>query len=118
MIIKRKAEKTSRSFKVSEIIRKAVGKVLVKNEMPLETPFKFPISVVQVEMNSDLKIAYVYVITHEELNEHEIILRLNFSATLIKSGTLAIDPSSFIISTITPAGFNPANLGRSMAASV
>ena len=77
MIIKRKAEKTSRSFKVSEIIRKAVGEVLVKNEMPLEIPFKFPISVVQVEMNSDLKIAYVYVITHEELNEHEIILRLN-----------------------------------------
>ena len=73
MIIKRKAEKTSRSSKVSEIIRKAVGEVLVKNEMP----FKFPISVVQVEMNSDLKIAYVYVVTHEELNEHEIILRLN-----------------------------------------
>ena len=77
MILKRKKEKTSRSYKVSEIIRKAVGEVLVRNEMPLDIPFKFPLNVVKVEMNSDLKIAYVYVVTHEELSEDEIILRLN-----------------------------------------
>ena len=77
MILKRKKEKTSRSYKVSEIIRKAVGEVLVRNEMPLDIPFKFPLNVVKVEMNSDLKIAYVYVVTHEELNEDEIIIRLN-----------------------------------------
>ncbi len=45
--------------------------------MPLESPFKFPISVVKVEMNSDLKIAYIYVITHEKIQENEIILKLN-----------------------------------------
>ena len=45
--------------------------------MPLDTPFKFPISVVKVDMNSDLKIAYIYVITHEEIEEDEIILKLN-----------------------------------------
>ncbi len=77
MILKRKTEKTSRSQKVSEIIRKAISEVLVKNEMPLDTPFKFPISVVKVDMNSDLKIAYIYVITHEEIEEDEIILKLN-----------------------------------------
>tara|TARA_Y100000816_G_C26019776_1_gene533474 strand:- start:111 stop:500 length:390 start_codon:yes stop_codon:yes gene_type:complete len=77
VILKRKKEKTSRSYKVSEIIRKAVGEVLVRNEMPLDIPFKFPLNVVKVEMNSDLKIAYVYVVTHEELNEDEIIIRLN-----------------------------------------
>ena len=77
MILKRKTEKTSRSQKVSEIIRKAISEVLVRNEMPLDTPFKFPISVVKVEMNSDLKIAYIYVITHEEIEEDEIILKLN-----------------------------------------
>ena len=77
MILKRKTEKTSRSHKVSEIIRKAVSEVLVRNEMPLDTPFKFPISVVKVEMNSDLKIAYIYVITHEKIEEDEIILKLN-----------------------------------------
>ena len=77
MILKRKTEKTSRSSKVSEIIRKAISEVLVKNEMPLDKPFKFPINVVKVKMNSDLKIAYVYVITHEKIDEDEIIFRLN-----------------------------------------
>ena len=77
MILKRKTEKTSRSHKVSEIIRKAVSEVLVRNEMPLDAPFKFPISLVKVEMNSDLKIAYIHVITHEKLEDDEIILKLN-----------------------------------------
>ena len=77
MILKRKTEKTNRSYKVSEIIRKAVSEVLVRNEMPLDAPFKFPISVVKVEMNSDLKIAYIYVITHEKIDDSEIIEKLN-----------------------------------------
>ena len=77
MILKRKTEKTSRSFKVSEIIRKAISEVLVKNELPLDVPFDFPINVVKVEMNSDLKIAYIYVITHEKIDEIEIIIKLN-----------------------------------------
>ena len=77
MILKRKTEKTSRSFKVSEIIRKAISEVLVKNELPLDVPFDFPINVVKVEMNSDLKIAYIYVITHEKIDEKEIIIKLN-----------------------------------------
>ena len=77
MIVKRKTEKTNRSHKVSEIIRKAISEVLVKNELPLDTPFEFPINVVKVEMNSDLKIAYVYVVAHEKIVETEIILKLN-----------------------------------------
>ena len=78
MILKRKTEKSSRSFKVSEIIRKAISEVLVRNEMPLDAPFKFPISVIKVAMNSDLKIAYIYVITHEEIEEDEILLKLKY----------------------------------------
>ena len=77
MILKRKVEKTNRSYKVSEIIRKAISEVLVKNELPLDTPFEFPINVVKVEVNSDLKIAYVYVIAHEKIDGTEIILKLN-----------------------------------------
>tara|TARA_Y100000816_G_C25910667_1_gene474951 strand:- start:353 stop:742 length:390 start_codon:yes stop_codon:yes gene_type:complete len=77
VIFKRKTEKTSRSHKVSETIRKAVSKVLVRNELPLDEPFKFPLNVIKVEMNSDLKIAYVYVITHEIIDKKEIILKLN-----------------------------------------
>ena len=77
MILKRKTQKTSRSHKVSEIIRKAISEVLVKNELPLDTPFELPINVIKVEMNSDLKIAYIYVITHEKIDENEIIVKLN-----------------------------------------
>ena len=77
MILKRKTEKTNRSYKVSEIIRKAVSEVLVRNELPLDKPFEFPVNVVKVEMNSDLKIAYVYVIAHEKIDGTEIILKLN-----------------------------------------
>jgi ribosome-binding factor A len=77
VILKRKTEKTNRSHKVSEIIRKAISEVLVKNELPLDIPFEFPINVVKVEMNSDLKIAYVYVVAHETIDETEIVLKLN-----------------------------------------
>jgi len=77
VILKRKTEKTNRSHKVSEIVRKAISEVLVKNELPLDTPFEFPINVVKVEVNSDLKIAYVYVIAHEKIDGTEIILKLN-----------------------------------------
>ena len=45
--------------------------------MPLDIPFKFPVNVVKVEMNSDLKIAYIYVIAHEEIDKAELILKLN-----------------------------------------
>ena len=76
MILKRKHEITDRSLKVSEIIRKAVSEVLVKNEFPINPPFNFPLSVVNVEMNKDLKIAYIYVLTHEEIKKEEIIERL------------------------------------------
>ena len=77
MILKRKTEKTSRSHKVSEIIRKAISEVLVKNELPLDTPFEFPINVIKVDMNSDLKIAYVYVVANQKIDENETILKLN-----------------------------------------
>ena len=48
----------------------------------------------------------------------ETILISNFFATFKSSGKRAIVPSSFIISTITPAGSKPAKRAKSMAASV
>ena len=77
MIIKRKNERSSRSYRVSELIRKSISKVLVKNELPLDEPFKFPISVTKVKMNSDLKIAYIYVTSHDEINNKDMIQKLN-----------------------------------------
>lgn len=77
MILKRKVLKSSRSFKVSEIIRKSISAILIKNELPLEEPFSFPINVTKVEMNSDLKIAYIYVTSHEGETQTKLIDKLN-----------------------------------------
>ena len=48
----------------------------------------------------------------------ETIFKSNFCAISIKLGTRAIVPSSFKISTITPASSNPAKRDKSTAASV
>ena len=76
MIIKRTKQKSSRYLRVAEIIKKAVSEVLLKNELPLNPNFQFPLSVASIEMSSDLRIAYVYVNTHENLEKDEIINRL------------------------------------------
>jgi len=76
VILKRQKEKSNRSLKVSETIRKAVSAVLVRNELPVDAPFIFPLSVIKVEMNTDLKIAYIYVTTHEKIEKKEILSKL------------------------------------------
>ena len=76
MIIKRTKQKSSRYLRVAEIVKKAVSEVLLRNELPLNPNFQFPLSVVSIEMSSDLRIAYVYVNTHENLEKDEIINRL------------------------------------------
>ncbi len=76
MIIKRTKQKSSRYLRVAEIIKKAVSEVLLRNELPLNPNFKFPLSVISIEMSPDLRIAYVYVNTHENLEKDEIINRL------------------------------------------
>ncbi len=76
MILKRQKEKSNRSLKVAETIRKAVSAVLVRNELPVDPPFIFPLSVIKVEMNTDLKIAYIYVTTHEKIKKIEILNKL------------------------------------------
>ncbi len=76
MIIKRTKQKSSRYLRVAEIIKKAVSEVLLKNELPLNPNFQFPLSVVSIEMSPDLRIAYVYINTHENIEKDEIINRL------------------------------------------
>ena len=76
MILKRQKKKSNRSLKVSETIRKAVSAVLVRNELPVDPPFIFPLSVTKVEMNTDLKIAYIFVTTHETIEKKEILNKL------------------------------------------
>ena len=76
MIIKRTKQKSSRYLRVAEIVKKAVSEVLLRNELPLNPNFQFPLSVVSIEMSPDLRIAYVYVSTHENLEKDEIINKL------------------------------------------
>ena len=76
MIIKRTKQKSNRYLRVAEITRKAVSEVLLRNELPLSPSFQFPLSVVKVQMSSDLRIAYIFVTTHENLKKDDTISRL------------------------------------------
>ena len=67
MILKRQKIKSNRSLKVIEVIKKSISQILLKNDLPLNPNFRFPLSVVSVDLSSDLRIAYVYISTHEEI---------------------------------------------------
>ena len=76
MILKREKNKSNRSLKVIEVIKKSISQILLKNDLPLNPNFRFPLSVVSVDLSSDLRIAYVYISTHETIDDEEIIKRL------------------------------------------
>ena len=76
MILRRKKNKSNRSLKVVEVIKKSISQILLKNDLPLDPNFKFPLSVVTVELSNDLRNAYIYVTTHEDIKSDEIIKRL------------------------------------------
>ena len=85
MILKKLKTKSNRSLKVIEVIRKAISQVLLQNDLPLEPNFKFPLSVVDVSLSNDLRIAYVYVTTHEDIDEDQIIKRLDKCKSFISA---------------------------------
>ena len=76
MILKKQKTKSNRSLKVVEVIRKSISQILLKNDLPLDPNFEFPLSVVSVELSNDLRIAYVYISTHENIEDNEVIKRL------------------------------------------
>ena len=76
MILKRQKNKSNRSLKVIEVIKKSISQILLKNDLPLNPNFRFPLSVVSVDLSSDLRIAYIYISTHETIDDEEIIKRL------------------------------------------
>ena len=77
MILKKQKNKSNRSLKVIEVIKKSISQILLKNDLPLYPNFQFPLSVVSVDLSSDLRIAYIYVSTHEIIDDEEIINRLD-----------------------------------------
>ena len=77
MILKKQKNKSNRSLKVIEVIKKSISQILLKNDLPLYPNFQFPLSVISVDLSSDLRIAYIYVSTHEIIDDEEIINRLD-----------------------------------------
>ena len=85
MILKRQNNKSNRSLKVIEVIKKSISQILLKNDLPLYPNFQFPLSVVSVDLSSDLRIAYIYISTHENIDDEEIIKRLESCKKYISS---------------------------------
>ena len=85
MILKRQKNKSNRSLKVIEVIKKSISQILLKNDLPLYPNFQFPLSVVSVDLSNDLRIAYIYVSTHEIIDDEEIINSLDSCKKYISS---------------------------------
>ena len=83
MIIKKKYNQSNRHFKVTENIKKSISEILLRNELPIETNFNFPLTVIEVKMSDDIRHAYVYISTHETLEEKEILKNLKDSSHYI-----------------------------------
>lgn len=83
MIIKKKYNQSNRHFKVTENIKKSISEILLRNELPIESSFNFPLTVIEVKMSDDIRHAYVYISTHETLEEKEILKNLKNSSHYI-----------------------------------
>ena len=83
MIIKKKYNQSNRHFKVTENIKKSISEILLRNELPIATNFNFPLTVIEVKMSDDIRHAYVYISTHETLEEKEILQNLKDSSHYI-----------------------------------
>jgi len=83
VIIKKKYNQSNRHFKVTENIKKSISEILLRNELPVETNFNFPLTVIEVKMSDDIRHAYVYISTHETLEEKEILQNLKDSSHYI-----------------------------------
>ena len=83
MIIKKKYNQSNRHFKVTENIKKSISEILLRNELPIESNFDFPLTVIEVKMSDDIRHAYVYISTHETLEEKEILKKLKDSSHYI-----------------------------------
>ena len=83
MILKKKYNQSNRHFKVTENIKKSISEILLRNELPIEANFNFPLTVIEVKMSDDIRHAYVYISTHETLEEKEILKKLKDSSYYI-----------------------------------
>jgi ribosome-binding factor A len=83
VIVKKKYNQSNRHFKVTENIKKSISEILLRNELPIESSLNFPLTVIEVKMSDDIRHAYVYISTHEKLEEKEILQKLKDSSHYI-----------------------------------
>ena len=83
MIIKKKYNQSNRHFKVTENIKKSISEILLRNELPIVSNLNFPLTVIEVKMSDDIRHAYVYISTHQKLEEKEILQKLKDSSHYI-----------------------------------
>ena len=83
MIIKKKYNQSNRHFKVTENIKKSISEILLRNELPIESSLNFPLTVIEVKMSDDIRHAYVYISTHEKLEEKEVLQKIKDSSHYI-----------------------------------
>ena len=83
MIIKKKYNQSNRHFKVTENIKKSISEILLRNELPIVSNLNFPLTVIEVKMSDDIRHAYVYISTHEKIEEKEILQKLKDSSHYI-----------------------------------
>ncbi len=83
MILKKKFNQSNRHFKVTENIKKSISEILLKNQLPVDPSFNFPLTVIEVKMSEDIRTAYVYVSSHDELDDQVVLNRLKESTYYI-----------------------------------
>jgi ribosome-binding factor A len=83
VILKKKFNQSNRHFKVTENIKKSISEILLKNDLPINPSFNLPITVIEVKMSEDIRTAYVYVSSHDDLEDQLVINRLKVSTYYI-----------------------------------
>ena len=83
MILKKKFNQSNRHFKVTENIKKSISEILLKNDLPIDPSFNLPLTVIEVKMSEDIRTAYVYVSSHDDLEDQLVLNRLKESTYYI-----------------------------------
>ena len=83
MILKKKFNQSNRHFKVTENIKKSISEILLKNDLPINPSFNLPLTVIEVKMSEDIRTAYVYVSSHDDLEDQLVLNRLKESTYYI-----------------------------------
>ena len=83
MILKKKFNQSNRHFKVTENIKKSISEILLKNDLPIDPSFNLPLTVIEVKMSEDIRTSYVYVSSHDDLEDQLVLNRLKESTYYI-----------------------------------